>query len=172
MPAPTVAELKEHVETDLPTAALQRLIDDADQDVVSRYGADATQTDDLDGGSEFLFPTRRISSITSITESSGNTDTVIAVSDYRLMNGGRMLQRRTGGVNSASRWYPRVTLVYVPVDDAYRRKRVVIDLVHLAIKYNALSSEHAGDHIAQSVKYQEERESVLRALAPGHRWYA
>ena len=45
----TPAQIKEHVQTDLVDAAIQRLLDDADAEIIRRLGPAATQVDMRDG---------------------------------------------------------------------------------------------------------------------------
>lgn len=166
----TVPALKEHIETDLGEAALQRLIDDADQAVVDRYGvhgsATDTLTEEVDGGERFVFLRRSAASISSVTEyTTGTTNRTLAAGDYRLRFGGRALERLTTGDTPASVWGYRVDVAYlVATDENVRRRRVVIDLVKLAMKYDALKSEQAGDYRSQSVDYQDERERLITEL--------
>ena len=166
----TVADLREHVETDLPEAAVQRLIDEADQLVVDAYGAHgpATQTDDLygDAGSEYVFPHRVVDAITTVTEhSSETTSKVIDPTDYRVLNGGTTLLRLRNGTNPSIGWPYRVVVAYViSTAENPRRRGVVIDLVRLAAVHTGLRSERAGDYSAQSVDYETERGKILGRL--------
>ena len=152
------------VETDLAPSAIQILIDDAEQEMVSRFGPELTQVETLEGNAEFIFPSRPVATVTSIEESDRNADFTLVASDYRIMNNGRQIQRRPDGVNGLWRWRPLVKITYVPVNDAARRKRVMIDLCRLAVQYNALANESAGDYSATSREYQQEREQILQTL--------
>lgn len=173
----SVEQLREHVETDLPEPALQRLIGDADAAIIERYGghgeegATLSESFQPSAGSVLLFPQRVAASITSITEHLGplfdvETSTVLDATDYRVELGGRSIRRLSSGTNAATAWGDRVELVYVPVVDGWRRARVTVDLCKLALAYNALRMEGAGDYRAQSVDYQQERERLLMELAP------
>ena len=164
----TVADLREHVEADLAESALQRLLDEADQLVVDRYGAHggASVEDDLEGSQPYVFLTYTSSSISVVTEyMSATSSKVLSPTDYRVGHGGKSLLRLTTGGTPALQWGPRVTVAYVvAVAQNPRRRRVVIDLVRLALSYNALRSEGAGDYSSQSVNYEQERNRILKSL--------
>ena len=167
----TVADLREHVETDLPESAIQRLIDDADQFVVDTYGAHgpATQTDDLyvDSGSEYVFPTRPVDAITTVTEyTSETTSKVLDPTDYRLGHGSQSLLRLRNGSNPAVGWGYRVVVAYViATTENPQRRGVVIDLVSLSINHSSgLRSERAGDYSVSYGDSADERNKILRRL--------
>ena len=158
----TLAQIREHVETDLSNDALQRLIDSEDAEIVQRYGALSTQTETLRGGSERLFLSRLVSSITSISEEVGETTTTLAADDYELW-WHQELDR-----HGRSTWGERVTIVYVPQTMTAQRTAVLTQLVQLAVRYNGVEQESvgSGDYSATSADYQRERERLLRKLAP------
>ncbi len=167
----TVADLREHVETDLPESALQRLIDDADQMVVDTYGehGPATQTDDLygDPGSEYVFPERPIDAVTTVTEyTTETTSQVLDPTDYRVLHQGKSLLRLRNGSNPAVGWPYRVVVAYViATGENPRRRGVVIDLVRLSINHSSgLRSERAGDYAVSYGDSEGERLKVLRRL--------
>lgn len=164
----SVPELREHVETDLPDSAVQALIDDADAEIVRRYGPHRDAANPLSirlmGGHKFLFLTRPIETVDSITETAGGVETELAADDYRVWYEGFALQRRSDGTNVASVWGEEVVIAYVPQDDTAIRQRVAIDLVRLAVQYQALRNERVGDYNAAHVDYREERELLLAAI--------
>ena len=166
----TVADLREHVETDLPEAAIQRLIDEADQLVVESYGAHgpATQTDDLrsDVGMTLIFPQRPVDSVTTVTEfTSATTSKVLDPTDYTVGHGGKSLERLTTGPNPSLSWGYKVLVAYViATTENPRRRGAVIDLVRLATVHTGLHSERAGDYSATSVDYETERGKILSRL--------
>jgi hypothetical protein len=165
-PILTLAQMRESVETDLPDAALQRLIDAEDAEIVRRYGAPATQTQVLRGGSASLYLSRQASAITSVSEEVGGTVTALAADDYELWSGG-ILEREADGTNGRAAWGERVTVVYVPVADAEQRTACLAQLVQLAVRYSGVASESiGGDYSATKHDYQRERERLLRKLAP------
>lgn len=152
-----VDDVRAHIETDKTDAALEQLIDDADAEIVARFGVHtAAITETITPGTtdRFVFTQRPISALTSVTED----DVVLTASDYDRT--GLMSLERVDGY-----WGTRVVLVYTPVSDDARRVRVSIDLVRLALAYDAIASGSAGDvsvnHVAS---YQAERESLLTTL--------
>lgn len=166
----TVAEVRNHVETDLVDAALQQLIDDAELEIDIRIGAVSAQIDEIENDeplSALIFPTRKILSITSILEEIGDDITTLASNDFRLRQGGNAIERLSTGTNARSAWGEIMTVTYVPIDDTASRKRVTIDLLKLAVNYNALDSERIGDYSATSKKYEDERSALINRLASG-----
>ena len=164
----TPAEIKAHVETDLTDAALQELIDAAEQDIDTAHGALATQTDELLGKKSLnLWPTRPITTVTSITETVGATDTVLSADDYKLLHGGRQIERLSTGTNPRIEWGDRVKIVYAPEDETARRKGILVKLVKFDLAYNGLASEKVGDYSSQSISQitTDERARILSGLA-------
>ena len=162
------ANVREHIETDLVDAALQRLLDDADAEIVKRYGPHTgAVTEILDGGEEgLIFLTRPVASITSVTEQNGLTATVLAANDWRGWYGNRTIERLASGTNGADGWGERITVVYVPSDERAERKRVELQLVTLAIHYEAAQSVSVGDYSETGLSHDEERNALLAQLAP------
>lgn len=162
----TPANVREHVDTDLLDPAIQRLLDDADGEILKRYGPHAgAVTEVIDGRSGVISVSRRISAITSVTEREGTTDTVLAANDYETWYG-KVLARLTTGTNPSDEWAGRVTVIYTPEDEAAMRRRVELDLVKLAIEYDAIRSESAGDYARTLPEYQQERDAILANLQP------
>lgn len=175
--AVTTTILKEHVETDLPLAALQRLIDDADEEIVRRYGSDASVTEEHilaqendKIGRRRIWTKQQISSITSLQEGStlraADLTTLVLDTDFMVVHDGHAIERLD------QNFQKRVKIVYVPKTDVKRRDRVTIDLCKLAIQYNALSSEKVGDWSGSHKDYQKEREMILSTLNGGRRTWA
>jgi len=163
----TVVALRAYLETDLEDNALQRLIDDAESEIVKAHGERSTQTDTFTGETlaTALFLSRKAVEITTIVEEVAGEETTLAADDYRLRYEGRQIQRLATGTNPRSTWGEVVTVLYEPKDDLERRLRVTIDLVKLAVAYNALDSETVGDYAARSVKYEQERSALLARLS-------
>ena len=159
-------EMRTHVETGIVDAALTTIIDGADQDIIQRHGAVATEVDDLPSkGVEDIFTTRPISSITSVIETIGTTSTTLATDDY-VQRHGQMLHRLDTGTNGRLTWGDRVKVTYVPVDTTDRREVALIALVKLYLAFNGLSSERKGDFQSSALDYNTEREKILRSLNP------
>lgn len=178
MPLLTPDEIRAHVETDRSTDALAALIADAEASLVIRYGASypgpVTVTRFLADLSlvtpTMLYLERPALSITSVTEFWGDpfreTATVLAPNDYRVQYGGRALERLGNATNPRWLWGHRVDVSYVPVDDTPQRKRICIDLVKLALRYNATKEVVAGDTREYAYDdYTVERANLLDELA-------
>ena len=167
----TPAQLQEHVETDLVTAALQRIIDAADGDIVARFGDHtANIVETRTGGGRLIFLDRPASSIVSISEYLGmpfeEDTTVLVADDYRLWYGGLAIERLASGTNARTYWGDRVVITYAPTQELARRTRVEIDLCKLAIQYDATKATSAGDYSQTNESYQVAREWILEELAP------
>ena len=178
------AIIKEHFETDLSDAALTRLINAEVEEINRRYGSDASVTeqhslavpmgvDHEEGqviGRRRIWTQQKISYVTSIKEgpslAAADLTVLVANTDYRVIYDGNVIERID---TDFQRW---VEIIYAPVSDSYRRDRVVIDLVKLAIQYSGLDSESVGDWSGSTLDYQKERESILSTLNVGRRLYA
>jgi len=165
----TVAQLRAHVETDLSDEALGRLLDDADAEIIETAGAVDEQVDEMHHCelANVLFLSRRASAVTEVVETLGDGDTTLAADDHQLRNGGTQIERLASGTNPRTTWGESVKVTYTPTAHTARRIRVLIDLVRLAVQYNALSSESVGDYSATQRKYEEERTSILSRLREG-----
>jgi hypothetical protein len=170
-------DLREHVESGLGDAALQRLIDDADAAIVARYGPhDATEaapvSEEFTGGDLRLFPRQKVASVVSVTEYVGSLGSAevsyeLDPDDWRLEHAGGSIVRLASGPTPAGSWGSRIVIEYLPQTDYSRRQRVALDLCRLAAQQSGLASERAGDYAATSVEdYQRERERILNELAP------
>ena len=170
----SLADLKTHIEAELADAALQRLLDAAEQTVEQRFGDVTSQVDEFvvdhdmfpDGRDKSVVLTREAGSIATVTEQlfSDTADT-LAADDYDLR--GLVLERLNTGTNPRSRWGHRVTVTYAPFDDTSQRIPVIINLVKLELAYRALGAEKAGDYSMTAREYHKERESILGALIRG-----
>ena len=169
----TTDELREHLETDLVEAALARLNDDAQARVDEHAGPLATETDIFqvvsadypDGRDRVISLTRPLDSVTNVTEQIFDADPVVlAVDDYFIS--GNQLQRLTTGTNPRTYWGHKVTVVYAPVNNEATRKGVIIDLVKLAVAYQGVKADGAGDYRMTAPAYKAARAEVLDALTP------
>lgn len=164
----TPAQFREHHETDLGDDALQRLLDDAENEIVRRFGEHVTQTEWLEpgiGNAKLLFLTRRVSAVTSVAETVVEETTALAADDYAVESG-FLLRRLSDGTNGRTYWGDRVKVVYTPEDDTPRRKRVQVDLVKLAIQYEGLKASSVGNQRLDMGDYETQRRAVLSALLP------
>ena len=168
----TADQVREHIGSNSTDTdeLLTRLIEEADAEVVSRYGPhkiDGPVTEVHPGGSFRLFPHRAVKEIAKVTETDGNVSVVLSDDDYRSWYGGRMLQRLADGSHPRSCWGERVELEFTPVDDDAQRRMAIIRLVQLGLPYSGLQSESVGPYRAQNLDYAKEREAILKQLSMG-----
>src|SRR3546814_4329041 len=130
---------KERIETDLSDTELQAMIDAVTADIEQLYGVNGQITAHREGDGKFLSLTRPMdgSQAATVTEISprglgtAGATTELTADDYRILHGGRTLERLVGGTNGATRWAPLVEVTYTPVSDAAKREEVVIKMVAL-----------------------------------------
>jgi hypothetical protein len=182
VPILTPAKFREHQSTALGDPALQDYIDAAEAAIVGRYGPIAEFTDRRGDpgrpGGTYLYTSRRVGTITSVTERYGDvlgiTDVVMNTNDYTLLPDGLTLRREYTGAHPAQRWTEVVVVVYTPYDDTASRLRVAIALVKLDLAHNpGIVSESIGDYSATyaprtagAANYDEERDAILSTLQP------
>ena len=167
----TKEQVQEHLKSNLPLGDyLQRLIDDADEAVVSRCGPHSINspvTEVLTGGSFRLFPEQAVAEVIGVTETVGSISEVLSPDDYRSWYRGRMLERRSNGTNPRTSWGHRVELMYTPVDNDAQRRLAVIRLVQLGLQYTGLRSAGIGPYSSQNLDYTRERDAILNQLCTG-----
>lgn len=163
--------LRDHVETGIVDEALQTLLDDAIGQVEGRFGTDAEMTVSVEAQGRYIRLQRPALTITSIAEFNDQRYPLYTLipADYELQHGGRTLRRLTGGMTfyANRQWAPVVTITYIPVPEQALRDRVVIDLVKLAVQYNALGQETFGGRTGYqsiSIDYLRERERILSGV--------
>lgn len=157
---------KETYDTDLEDAPIQRLLDDAEDEIVKVFGATLTHVDWLPGRTANLFLSRAAASITTVVETISLTDTTLAADDYELHHNGKSLWRKWDGTNGRLRWGDRAKVTFVPVSDTSQRKRVQLDLVKLAIQYDGLQRSAVGNQTLVMGDYEEARRAILSRLGP------
>ena len=162
-----IADVREHVETDLGADALQRLIDNADQEIIDRLGELASHTEVLQGDGLATLPlARKASAITSVVEKIFDTDYALGATDYELLDDGYTLKRLQGSDEPALAWRGVQTVVYVPAGGAAgelaMRKKLLVDLVKLDVEYDAKQSDSIGDTSRTSLDHGKERDSLFR----------
>ena len=183
----TVAEFRTHVTSALVDAALQTLLDAAETAITRRLAATdgiaerhLTTTYDAASGtylasypSPYIYPARRVATVTTITETVGATVTTLAANDYRVWPGGWLIERLATGTNPRSSWTGTTDVTYAAASDAAERKRVQLALVRLDLNHNpGLASEDIGDWSEtytnnSAMNYGLEREAVLATLGAG-----
>lgn len=171
--------------SDLPDSELTAMIDAISAELAARHGPVGQLTVDLgdpaDPDSRFLrtlrltLPADGGQAVTITERDPGNSGdagaaTVLDVSDYRLLNGGRTLQRLNTGVHGRVYWAPLVSVTYTPIGAASQqaaRDEAVIRLMLLDLSYRGLiKSETAGDYqwSADPAGYAAQREAILAGL--------
>lgn len=168
-----IDRVKARVETDLSDAELQAMIDAVVAEIEARFGVNAAITVHLEGGAEFLALARPLDAAQAITaveieprsEGAAASQTTLAANDYRVLHGGRTLERLVDGTNGRSQWAPLVKITYTPVSDAKQREEVVIQVVQIEIQACGLTSERAGDWQATYPDLASEREKLIATLA-------
>ena len=161
-----IATVRSVIETDLTDPALQLLMDDANQEILTRLGvADgvSTVTEVRNGDrTRYHFLLRKAASVTSVTIRLGVIDYPLGNDDFELDYNGRQLQRMQGSTLPDLIWSGRVTVVYAPVDDTVRRNRLFIDLVRLAVQYDGQKSVRIGDANTQPLDYLAAKNDLFK----------
>jgi len=155
--------LRTFVETDLGDAALQVILDAAEEDLTKAVGPEGGMIEERDmDGQPNLWLDRPAESITSVTETdSAGTVTTLVAADYHLHPGHGRLQRLATGTNPASGWTGRVTVSYVP-DDLNRRNRAIAQLVEMDLAFRpGAASEGVGDFSRTHQDYDRERARII-----------
>ncbi|ADZ70114.1 hypothetical protein [Polymorphum gilvum] len=113
--------------------------------------------------------------VTVVERDPGDTGTAVTLSadDYRVLHGGRTLQRLSNGSHPRATWAPLVTITYTPAGNAgavAAREEATIKLMALDLSYRGgLKSERAGDYqFTLGGDPAAEREAIIAALAVRH----
>jgi hypothetical protein len=101
----------------------------------------------------------------------GSDEVVLTGADFRLVHGGRTLQRLTTGPNPNEYWAPLVTISFTPATTPQPvRDEALIKLATLDLSYRGMiKSERAGDYqwsaaTGTSEGYSAEREAIFASL--------
>lgn len=181
-----IDRIKERTGTDLSDAELEAMIAGIAAEIDDRFGAagEATLTigdpTDRSRWKQTLALPRSLDEARPLTiveiEPADSGDALAEVTldstDYRVLHGGRTLQRLTGGTHGAEYWAPLVRLSYTPKGQAAARDEVTIKLIQLDLSYRGLlKSERAGDYqwsgSVASDSYTAERENLFASLGGG-----
>ena len=164
----TTTTFKEHFETDLATAAIQRHLDETEALIVREFGANTTDlTEWLEGMGRYIFLSRVASSVTTTVETVSDEDTTLASDDYRLEGQGRRIKRLSDGTNGRVNWGDLVKVIYTPSNETSIRIGVQLDLVKLEIQFKGLKGEKIGDWGGNMGAYDTERAAILGRLRRG-----
>jgi hypothetical protein len=177
----TTAEIREHIETDLTDAALQRVMDAEEQQITYYCGEHTSQTDRFVNrhDNKVIYPNRRVDSINKVTEyvypepdfNGVPSETELSANDYELVANGRRIDRLPQGDNGRTYWGDIVVVEYTPYDDQKRRKVALIDLVKLSLLNRGALKESLPDYsYTRPEDLQVERERILFGLRG--KWWA
>ena len=165
----TVAQLREHVETSLPDAALERILASAEQAIATWAGPLELDEDDIvaDVTERVWAPGRALlrlhqlpTAIVSVTDVHDGIETPLDPSAYRLA--GRLLRRL--GERTWGEW---TTVTYTPTDDSAVRRSVIVQLCQLELNVQpGMASQGAGGWSESYRTYLRQRDELLRAIRP------
>lgn len=174
--------VRERTGSDLSDTELQAMIDGITAEISARLGTAGPITvelGDLDEPCTRSKTTLRLARpldvaqpVTIYEDEPGDSGqslarTTLTASDYRVLHGGRTLQRLTGGPNSARLWAPLVRITYTPIGETAARDEAVIKLVQLDLSFRGgLKREKAGDYEFQLAdNFADERNRIIDNLA-------
>lgn len=177
-----IDRVKERTGSDLSDAELQAMIDAIAAEIAARFGPAGEITvelgdleDPLSRKSRTLRLARPIDTGETVTiteydpHNSGlaPAEVILTAGDYRVLHGGRTLERLTGGTNGRSYWAPLTKIVYTPADiTSAARDEAVIRIMALDLSSRGLlKSERAGDYSYTLGDAEAEREKILASLS-------
>jgi hypothetical protein len=164
----TVGEFREHAPSTLVDAAIQRILDAAEAEITAYAGpVGSAVTERVRAGGSTLVVSRRVSAVTSITETRWSTDTLLATNDWRLRSS-YVIERLRTGTNPAGTGPGEVAVVYTPEDDTAVRKMVQVELSKIDIATNpGLASQTIGSWTEQYIQPGQSDPVEQRRLALG-----
>lgn len=163
----SLAEAREHVTTTLGDAALQRLLDRAEEDIIDVLGPPDSVQEYLHASGDIIMLSRRASAITTILEN----DVELEDDDYELRANGQTIRRLRTGTTPSTCWRHRVDVTYVP-DDEGKRQGAQVALVKLDVDFApGINRERIGEWEqeqasggSQGVSYDDQRRAILASL--------
>lgn len=174
--------VKERTGSDLSDSELQAMIDGIAAEMDARFGPAGPitvelgdPTDPCSRNMRTLRLARPIDTAESVEiieldpSNSGDaaTQLTMAADDYRVLHGGRTLQRLITGTHGRFYWAPLVTVSYTPLGESAARDEATIKLMQLDLSYRGgLKSERAGDYqFTLSGDPVADREAIFEGLA-------
>lgn len=173
--------VRERSGSDLSDAELGDMIAAIEQELDVRFGLPGARTIELGDATDpdlrwqrtlrLPQPADASKGLTIVEINPGNSadstaERELTVADWRLMHGGRTLQRTVSGTNPSSYWAPLVRVTFTPIGSTTARDEVTIKLMLIDLAYRGgLRSERAGDYsVTLSGDHAADREAVMRAL--------
>jgi len=162
----------------LDTDALQLLLDAAEEEIIERAGPTidgyvlTSRTEQYIPRGDLLMLSERASSIVEVIEHAQLVvPTTLVSDDYELTSSGYVLRRLRTGTNGAYRWFPLVSVEYIPYSDNATRSRVQSELVKLSISFSpGLASQTIGSwtesYASSGLPYDAQRAAILATLHP------
>ena len=177
-----LSRVQERTQTDLSTTEIQLMIDEVNQDIISKYGPHADPSNPITvlvpGWRHAIVLPRAIDitqtiAVTEISEGvMGYSSIVLASNDYRIWPPGYKVERLSYGTNPGlwptNTWGEKIQFTYVPVNDGDQREEVIVKIVVIGIQYDAFKQSAVGDISGQTSDYTTERNNLLDSLAPRH----
>jgi len=180
---PLLDRIKERTGTDLSDAELQAMIDAIAAELDARLGPAGPLTVELGDPTDPHSRNRRTLRLDRPADTAQAIDIVeldpanvgdpasevqLAAGDYRVLHGGRTLQRMLGGPNGRTFWAPLVRVTYSPIVNQAARDEATIKLIQLDLSYRGgLKSERAGDYqFTLSGDPQVDRENIIASIEP------
>lgn len=159
----TVDQLRQHITSGLGDDVLQRMLTDAEVDIISALGEAGAVTEYIEGGHELLVLQRQAGTITTVTEyADTDSESELADDDYRVE--GFMLRRLNTGTNPSYTWLGRVKVEHTPTDDHATRIRLQVALVKLDLAFSGYAAEATQDESRSPIgDYQLARTRILRS---------
>lgn len=178
-----IDRVKERTPSDLTDTELQAMINAISAENTARFGPDGEITVHLgevvDGdtrGRQTLRLSRPLDDAQPVAVAeidpgwSGDTgaETELSADDFRVLHGGRTLQRLRTGTNGRDAWAPLVRVTYTPRGVTGARDEAVIRLMQIdTANTGGLKSERAGDYSWTAMtgdERAEAREAVFNWL--------
>lgn len=162
----TLAALREHVETDLTDAALQRVLDGAVALVDARAGAPERTIREtvypMAGFRDYLPLSRRAGAVTSVEQ----YETAVSAADYALDSSGYRVEHTGEGWLADEHGYQ---VAYTVAADDGLRDMCVIELCRLDVAHTGEQSTSVAGVSQQQRDLRRARGDILSRLSPGGR---
>jgi hypothetical protein len=153
----TVAELRQHVVTDLPDEALQRIID-ANDALIRRYAGEhppitLTETYEVWPPATRLVVERPIDSVSTIV----NDGVTMSPTDYRAV--GRIIYAKNWGV-----FRNTVEVTYTPRNDIVQRRLILVQMCLLDVSDQGVAAASSGQVRIERLDITQEKRKLLHQL--------